>query len=143
MLAAGFEFPPGDLVQPLVIGGILAGVGGFYTFIRPTPKFVWCVTALAQLILFSTAFTVFMYCVATVSRPLADAHLAAVDQWFGVYIPDVMAWAGAHRVLHYCLQFAYDTLLVQTALVLIVLGLLGGPRPAGAVHAALPCWGRC
>ncbi|MFQ5590023.1 MAG: phosphatase PAP2 family protein [Phycisphaerae bacterium] len=129
-LVAGLElyFPLLDAVRPLAVTGLLAGFAVFYHRVRNVPKFVWTSTAMAQLVLFSSCYTVLMYAIAATARPLADDALVQVDRWLGLEVPHIVAWAGVHPQVQLCLQFAYNTLLPQTALIVVILGFLGDRR---------------
>lgn len=124
----GLEFPVGDFATPVVILTVLAGVAIFYQRIRPTPNFVCCTAALMQLVAFSTAFVVLTYCIAATGQPLVDRELARFDESLGVQVPLVMAWADARPRFSSALEFAYNTILPQTALVVVILGFLGERR---------------
>lgn len=116
------EVPLSD-VWPLA--GLLLALAGLALYYRKRGEaaFVLSLTSLAQIVLFVASYVVLMYAVATFARPLMDRQLAAFDKLCGVSVPAICAWAGAHPLIEWVLNFAYDTLLVQTALVLIVLGL--------------------
>lgn len=120
-------FPPGDLVRPLFLAGVLFACAYFYRYIRPAENFTLAATAMAFLVLFSASYSVLMYCVAATGSPLVDSELAAIDGWFGFSVPAVMQWTASYPVLAKILALTYDTLLPQTALVVIILGL-GGNR---------------
>ena len=122
--ARSLEVPPRDLVPPAALLLALAGMAAYYRR-RDEAAFVLSLTALGQIVAFVTCFIVLMYAVATFARPLVDQPLAAFDAWCGVTVPAVRQWAAAHPLVDLLLNFAYDTLLYQTALVLIVLGLTG------------------
>ena len=122
-------FPPGDAVRPILVTALLAGFAVFYHRFRRVPKFVWTSTAMAQLVLFSSCYTILMYSVASTAHPLVDDSLVQVDRWFGFEVPQIVAWADAHPSAQACLQLAYNTLLPQTALIVVILGFLGDRRP--------------
>jgi membrane-associated phospholipid phosphatase len=124
----GLEYPVSDFATPVVILTVLAGVAIFYQRVRPTPNFVCCTAALMQLVAFSTAFVVLTYCIAATGQPLVDAELARFDESLGVQVPAVMAWANARPQFASALDFAYNTILPQTALVVVILGFLGERR---------------
>lgn len=128
IMLLGLDYPVGDFATPVVILTVLSGVALFYQRVRPTPNFVCCTAALMQLVAFSTAFVVLTYCIAATGKPLVDEQLAQFDQSLGVHVPAVMAWAGARPRFASALTFAYDTILPQTALVVVILGFLGERR---------------
>lgn len=122
------EVPPRDLLPPAGLLAVLMGLAAYYRR-RGEAAFVLSLTSLAQIVAFVTGFIVLMYAVATSARPLIDSQLAAFDALCGITVPVVREWAAAHPLFNLLLNFAYDTLLYQTALVLIALGLTGN-RPA-------------
>lgn len=82
-----------------------------------------------QFTLFTCGYTVVM-CVATMAdRPLIDEALMRADAWFGVHVPDVVAWARRHSVLDALLALCYHTIVLQTVVTILVLGLAGDRRP--------------
>jgi membrane-associated phospholipid phosphatase len=129
IVALDLRFPPGDAVRPILITALLLGFAIFYHRVRNVPEFVWTATAMAQLVLFSSCYTVLMYSIAATARPLVDGSLVQVDRWIGFEVPQVMAWANAYPTVRDSLQLVYNTLLPQTALVVIVLGFLKERRP--------------
>jgi len=122
VIGLGLHFPLGDLVRPLAITALLCSVAVFYHHFRPVPKFVLCTAALAQIVAFSSCFSVLMYAVATTAQPLVDGSLVAVDKWLGVDVRHAVVWASVHPILQGLLEIAYNLLLPQTALVVIILG---------------------
>ncbi|HJT31760.1 MAG TPA: phosphatase PAP2 family protein [Pirellulales bacterium] len=122
--AWSLEVPPRDLLPPAGLLAVLMGLAAYYRR-RREAAFVLSLTSLAQTVAFVTCFIVLMYAVATSARPLIDTQLAAFDAWCGITVPVVREWSAAHPLFNLLLNFAYDTLLYQTALVLIALGLAG------------------
>lgn len=122
--AWSLEVPPRDLLPPAGLLAVLMGLAAYYRR-RGEAAFVLSLTSLAQIVAFITCFIVLMYAVATPAPPLIDTQLAAFDAWSGITVPVVREWAAAHPLVDLLLNFAYDTLLYQTALVLIALGLTG------------------
>lgn len=114
--------PPRDLLAPVGLLLALAGLAVYYRR-RGETAFDLSLTSLAQIVAFVTAYIMLMYAVATFARPLIDQQLAAFDAWCGITVPILRNWADAHPFVNLLLNFAYDTLLYQTAWVLIVLGL--------------------
>lgn len=125
---AGLELPARDLVAPIGLVLALAGASAWYAR-RGEAAFVLSLTSLAQVVAFAACYIVLMYAAATINRPLVDEQLAAFDAWCGVTAPAVRGWAQAHPWANLAFNFAYDTLLWQTAAVIAVLGLSGDRRP--------------
>jgi membrane-associated phospholipid phosphatase len=122
------EFPLADLAKPLGFLTLLVACAGYYRR-RGETRIVLCLVSLAQVLAFVACYTVLMYVTAAAALPLVDRPLAAFDAACGLQVPDVRAWAAAHPTIHLVLGWAYDTLLYQLALIVIVLGLLGDRRP--------------
>ncbi len=116
-----------SLIRPLGFAALLILVGLYYRW-RNVSDFVLCVNTLLHLVLFSSSYTILMYCLATFNRPLIDPLLVDVDAGLGCHLPAIVGWAKAHPAMERSLQFAYDTLLPQTALI-AALGLVGDRRP--------------
>ena len=116
-----------SLIRPLGFAALLTGVGLYYRW-RNESDFVVCVNALLHLVLFSSSYTILMYCLATFNRPLIDPVLVDIDAGLGCHLPAIVNWAKAHPTVEHLLQLAYDTLLPQTALI-ATLGLVGDRRP--------------
>lgn len=122
--AEGLHFPPSDAVSPLVIAPLL-GAFGYYYHRRNEESFVACLNALLHVTLFTAAYSVLMYAAATLNRPLVDDWLMGGDALARVHLPDIIAWADAHPRIAALLQAAYNSLLWQTPLVIVVLGFAG------------------
>ena len=125
VLGLGFDLP--SLTWPVGFVVLLTLVGLHYHR-RTEPNFVVCINALLCLVLFSSSYTVLMYCVATFGRPLIDDPLAQLDALMGFHLPDIVAWTADHATIDRLLGMSYDTLLPQTALI-TALGLVGDRRP--------------
>jgi hypothetical protein len=123
----GLTFPWPHIFRPLIFGTLLAAVGMYYHR-RGVPTFVLCMVSLLHLVLFTSGYTVLMYSIAATGRPFADAQLMAFDHACGVHLPDIVQWATAHPTITRLLRVTYDTLLFQTAGLVIVLGFLGDRR---------------
>ena len=63
-----------SLIRPLGFAALLTAVGLYYRW-RNESNFVLCVNALLHLVLFSSSYTILMYCLATFNRPLIDPAL--------------------------------------------------------------------
>lgn len=125
---AALELPARDLLAPAALVLALTGASACYAR-RGEAAFVLSLTSLAQVVAFAACYIVLMYAAATLNRPLVDEQLAAFDAWCGVTAPAVRGWTQSHPWVNLALNFAYDTLLWQTAAVIAVLGLSGNRRP--------------
>ncbi len=128
LTTSGMSFSVRELVGPL---GVIASLGPCAVFYhrRQTPQFVMTLLALIQLIIFTSCFSVAMYGVASLGAPLVDGLLATVDDTIGMHVPSIVQWADEHRQLHQWLMLAYDSVLPQTLIVVLILGFLNERRP--------------
>jgi hypothetical protein len=133
----GLTFPPGDLANPLGIAALL-GAAAWYYRRQGTETFVLCLAALLQITLYTACFSVLMYALAAIGRPLVDPQLVALDRLLGIEAPLVKSWAAQHPLVNRGLQWAYNSLLWQTPLVIVLLGFTGDrPRLEGFVRQFL------
>ena len=117
---SGLTFPPGDLVQPVLVCTLLLSAACWY---RRMPSFVLCLTSLTVLVAFSAAFAVLTYAVATSGWPLADAALARWDSHAGISAQAIRGWVAQWPALQTASWFIYFSLIPQTILAIAVLGL--------------------
>ena len=82
-----------------------------------------CLKSLALLVAFTTVYSVFMYALATTARPLADPTLAYIDGTMGFSAADVVGWVNARPKLEWALRLVYFSLIPQTILTIVWLGL--------------------
>ena len=127
ILHNGLRFPPADAIRPLSLCGLLA-LALWYYHRRGVTNFVVCLQSTLLLLAFSTSFTVLMYAAATLEQPLVDADLVRCDAALGVHLPTIVAWSDRHPQITGCLQWAYNSLLYQTPVVLLLIGLAGSQR---------------
>ena len=116
-------FPLSDICEPLAICAVLVALAAFYQVVRPAPNFVLVLKSLAVLVTFSAAYSMFMYALATTGRPMADAMLARADGAMGLSAPGVVRWVNEHSSLARILWLAYFSLIPQTILAIVWLGL--------------------
>jgi membrane-associated phospholipid phosphatase len=116
------EVPPADVGPPVALVAALLALGHYYRR-RGETSFVLCLTALSQIVAFATCYVVAMYALATPTWPLVDRQLAAFDACCGVHVPRFCRWAADHPTGGTLLRAAYDSLLYQTAAVIVLLGL--------------------
>ncbi|APZ94342.1 phosphatase PAP2 family protein [Fuerstiella marisgermanici] len=123
----GLWFPLDDLIRPLLTATVLSGVGLWYLR-RQEHGFVMCLLSLTQLVLFTSAYTVLMYAVAAVNMPLVDPYLAGFDQMLGIRVDRIAEWTARIPMLSVPLGIAYDTVMLQTAAAVVVLGFANRRR---------------
>ncbi|MGN6572325.1 MAG: phosphatase PAP2 family protein [Pseudolabrys sp.] len=81
--------------------------------------------ATAQLVAFAAVAAPLSYIAASLDLPLHDRWLNAVDTAAALDWPAWLNWMDAHAAIHPLFQVAYDSLLPQTALVVLVLAFTG------------------
>ena len=118
------EFPAADALSPLVIAALLGGAAGYYHR-RGEESFVACLNALLHVTLYTACYSVLMYAAAALNRPLIDEWLVTSDALVRVHVPEIMEWAAAHPYVERGLQLVYNSLLLQTPLVIVVVGFSG------------------
>ncbi|MDA1013731.1 MAG: phosphatase PAP2 family protein [Planctomycetota bacterium] len=120
-------FPPGDAVQPLLVTAVLGAAAWFYR--HRSWQFVLCLTALLHVTLFTSAYSVLMYCGGSLGRPFIDQHLSSFDALCGIHLPTIVDWANHNPAIRSVLDLAYHSLLIQTPIVIIVLGFRSKREP--------------
>ncbi|MCH8053857.1 MAG: hypothetical protein IH895_07330, partial [Planctomycetes bacterium] len=93
--ALDLKFDLQSLIRPLGFAALLTAVGLYYRW-RNESDFVLCVNALLHLVLFSSSYTILMYCLATFNRPLIDPVLVDIDAGLCCHLPAILSWAKAH-----------------------------------------------
>jgi hypothetical protein len=86
-----------------------------------------CSSALALAIILTAGF-VFgpaQYLAVALRRPLVDGSLAAADAALGISVPAVTMWTAQHPALVAVLTVAYNSLLVQFGLTILLVGAVG------------------
>jgi hypothetical protein len=123
MVFQGLTVPLSDAWQPVATCGGLLAVAGFYQAVRPEPSFVVTCKALTVLVGFSSVYSLLMYAIATTGQPLSDQMLLGADAAVGLSAPDLVRWIDARPVLSQFLLVVYYSLIPQTILVVVLLGL--------------------
>lgn len=117
----GLQILPSELIRTFGVSVILLAAAWWYQKKQET-AFVISLFALTQVVLFTTSFTILMYCCAAVNAPLVDSQLRRIDLFLGVDIAAIKAWCDSMPQLKWVLTIAYNSMILQTALVVIVLG---------------------
>lgn len=128
MSSRGIQVPRTEFAVPAAAIMLLTVFGLFYRW-RRVDSFVMCLLGLGHVVVFTSAYTLLMYSAGTFSAPLTDQYLVHFDHACGISLPAIVAWAQAHPTITGLLKIAYDSLLLQTALVVIVLGMTGRRVP--------------
>lgn len=76
------------------------------------------------------AVTPAQYLAVALNRPLADPWLARADAWLGISVPDAVRWTGEHPLLVAVLRASYQSLIVQFAAPILLLGIYYRDRAA-------------
>jgi membrane-associated phospholipid phosphatase len=116
------EIPAADVAPPVALVAALMVLAHYYGR-RGETSFLLCLSALSQIVAFATCYVVAMYALTTPARPLVDNRLAAFDLWCGVHVPRFCRFVADHPTIGLVLRAAYDSLLYQTAAVIVLLGL--------------------
>jgi hypothetical protein len=79
----------------------------------------------AFLVVFPAAASLLSYLILSFHGPRIDGLLARADAALGFHWPVVMAWAAAHPVLNGILGLAYSSVMPQTLVLILLLGMRG------------------
>ena len=123
----GLRFPWSDGIAPFAVVAVLGPCAVFYQR-RQVEPFVVSLLACMQILLFTACFTVLMYSLAALGAPLADDFLMTADATLGVHTPDIVRWSQSHPWLYEGIGWAYDSVIVQTLCVILILGFRGDRR---------------
>lgn len=121
---AGFAVRGGGGVATAVVAMLAASV-----YFRREPRFLLCTTVLMQIVLFSSFFALLSYLAVASAGPLMDDRLAAWDAALGFDLVGLLAWTDQHRIVKAVLDTSYNTMLLQTAAVIIILGFANDRVP--------------
>lgn len=123
----------GTAVLPLLMLALLVIVWAAHVRTPGGPR-DWLVTetlaAVALVMLASWWLGPAQYLAAGASRPLVDAHLAALDRLAGIDVSRWAAWTAAHPGVGAWLAASYGTLILQFALTQAICGVVLGDREA-------------
>lgn len=125
IVAGGFSFDMASLAACLGFTALLASVGFIYTKLRPDERLAIMGAETAFLTIFSAGACVFSYLMASTDRPLIDTTLAHWDTDLGFNWYHYVAFANAHPVIGMISSAVYQTTLLQIALSVVVLPMLG------------------
>ncbi len=127
MARYGLVLPAADTLPVLLSAIILGGAAAYYRR-RGVENFVLCLSCLLSLTTYTVFYTLLMYSLGAIGAPWIDAHLVALDESLGVHLPAIVDWSHAHPKCQQILQWAYDSLLLQTPLTIVVLGFANNHR---------------
>jgi membrane-associated phospholipid phosphatase len=118
----GTPINPADLLGPVALTGTLYLIALGCDRGRPIFE------GLAAAVAYTTAYSTLVLTLATVGAPLADARLAACDEYLGLSVRDVIAWCGAHPSWQRFSDFVYYTAVPQTIITILALGYFDPQR---------------
>lgn len=122
-LAGHFRIDTLAYVRLGLLSAALMGAGIFYQVRRGEPKIAAMFMGAAFLCAFSAAASVLNYFLLTVHGPRIDATLAAMDHALGFDWPSAVAAMIPHPLINAALFFAYNAVLPEIALVMVMLAL--------------------
>lgn len=99
----------------------------FYGQVRNEPTFSAMLAATAFLMVFPAACCLTSYLAVTIAGPRIDLSLLAIDRALGISWPAIMDFAGDHRLLSDALGKAYESIVPQTLLLVLLLGWMRKP----------------
>jgi membrane-associated phospholipid phosphatase len=103
------------------IGGVVPLVAAAIYF-RSEERFLLCITVLLQVVLFSSFFALLSYLAVAFAGPLWDNRLAEWDAALGFDLVALLTWKAHHPLLGAILDASYNSMLLQTAAVVVILG---------------------
>jgi membrane-associated phospholipid phosphatase len=122
---AGYGFDMASLAACLGFTALLASVGFIYTRVRPDERLAIVGAETAFLTIFSAGACIFSYLVTTADRPLIDTTLVHWDSDLGFNWYAYVAFANAHPIVGMLSSALYQTTLMQVALSVVILPMLG------------------
>jgi len=122
---AGYGFDLASLAACLGFTALLAAVGFVYSRLRPDERLAIMGAETAFLTLFSAAACIFSCLVTTTGGPLIDPTLARWDADLGFNWFAYVGFANAHPLVGALFSAVYQTTLLQIALCVVVLPMLG------------------
>ncbi len=114
-----------DALKPLLAGSAATLIGLYYRHWRTEERLAIALIGTAHLIWFSWAMAVLNYLAVSFDRPLIDETLLAWDRALGIDWPKLFVFLKTMPVLSPLLTAAYASSLLQVAIVVPVLALLG------------------
>lgn len=108
-----------------LLAAVLIAAAMFYARIRKDENLSAMLFSAAFLIVFSAAFSLLNYLLLTVAGPRIDNFLAAADRALGIDWPAVMTFMTGYPRINALLQFCYQSVMPQIAMLIIVLGFAG------------------
>ncbi|MEQ1613874.1 MAG: phosphatase PAP2 family protein [Hyphomicrobiaceae bacterium] len=114
-----------DALKPLIGGLVAAGAGLYYRHVRGEERLAVALLGTAFLIWFSCGIGTLNYLAVAFDRPLIDEMLLGWDRALGIDWPTLFVALKSTPLLGLLLTLAYASSLLQVAIVVPVLALLG------------------
>ncbi len=114
------------LLLPVIATAGLLLVGRAYKY--RAPNFTLCLTSLAALVSFSTAFALAMDAAVPVGGKLWDSVLLNCDAALGLNAAATQAWFKSHATLQKIMSIAYFSAIPQTIVAIVFFGLSNNLR---------------
>jgi len=124
-ICAHFQVDVAAYVRLGLLSLALTGAGIFYQTRRSEPQLTAMLMGAAFLCAFSAAASMLNYFLLTAHGPRIDAALANADRMLGFDWVAVMTMMAGHPLLGRLLFWAYNTVLPQIALMMVMLGWSG------------------
>jgi membrane-associated phospholipid phosphatase len=125
MSAARLSFDWRSAALPLAGCLALGGLVWMYSYRRCDERIATSLTGVMQLVAFTATGEILSYLVASTGRPLWDASLFAWDKALGLDWRAYLAFVNERPWLGICYTVAYQSLMPQTIIAVIALGLGG------------------
>lgn len=122
---AGLALDAGSTLIPMLSCVGLELLASFYSTRRPEPRFAVSLSGLAQVIAFSACAAPLSYAVAATDKALWDGTFEALDRSLGLDWLAYLHRLNDHPWLGRVLSLAYQSLMTQLTLVVIMLGFSG------------------
>ncbi len=118
---------PGYAGISVVAVAMISG-GYFYRLKNRSERIASAMICTGIFILFSATLSLFNYLMLPLGRPTIDVSLTQIDAMLGFHWPDVMAFAAQFPTTVYIMKLAYNSTMLQFAMLVVVLGLTGRAR---------------
>jgi membrane-associated phospholipid phosphatase len=122
VIAGGFRVDFAPYLALAAVALVCIGGAAFYARIRNEAAFSAMFAATGFLMVFPAACCLLTYLAVTIAGPRIDLHLAAIDRSVGISWPAIMAFAANHSLLTQTLGLAYQSIVAQTLLIVLLLG---------------------
>ena len=121
-VAGGFRVDAAPYLPLAAVALTCIGGAAFYSRVRQEPAFSAMLAATGFLMVFPAACCLFTYLAVTIAGPRIDFQLAAIDRSVGISWPAIMAFASNHALMTRTLELAYQSIVAQTLVLVLLLG---------------------